>query len=142
MNNPHMALQDAVLIALLASESLAVSTDQQVGSVGGRVYDEPPPKETFPYVTIGDGQTVPDKAGCIDGAENFIDVHVWSRRPGWVEAKALAWKVKEALDDVDLAVEGHRLIDLQYQSAQYLRDPDGLTRHAVVTFRAVTEPTS
>lgn len=137
-----MALQDAVLAALLGSQNLSTSADAQVGSVNGRVYDEPPPKEAFPYLTIGDGQTVPDKAGCIDGAENFIDVHIWSRRPGWVEAKALAWKVKETLDDADLALDGHRLIDLQYQSVQYLRDPDGLTRHAVVTFRAVTEPTS
>lgn len=138
MRDPHLALQEAVLLALKDDAGV------QACGLGGRLYDEPPAQPTFPYLTFGEGQVLPDKADCVDGSEVFLVLDIWSRparNDGFQEAKAIAGAVVAALDDAGdgLTMDGHRLLDLQRADIQYLRDPDGKTRHVHLTFRAVTE---
>ena len=45
-----------------------------------------------------------------------------------------------ALDDAPLAPAGHRLVNLRFALADIRREADGRTYHALVRFRAVTEP--
>jgi glutathionyl-hydroquinone reductase len=45
-----------------------------------------------------------------------------------------------ALDDAALVITGHRLVNLRFTLADIRREADGRTYHAVVRFRAVTEP--
>lgn len=137
MSDPHLAVQDAALIALKADAAVTAL-------LGSRLYDTVPTAPVFPYLTFGDGQTLPDKADCVDGSEVFLVLDIWSRpaaNTGWQEAKAIVGVVLAVLDDGGdgLVLAGHRLIDLQREDIQYLRDPDGLTRHAHVTLRALTE---
>jgi len=68
-------------------------------------------------------------------------LHVWSRARGRKESKAVAAIVRAALDDAALALTGHTLIGIKHQSTEFLRQTDGQTYHAVMKFRAVTEPT-
>lgn len=108
--------------------------------VAGRVYDQPPPSPVFPYISIGPDQTLPDRADCYDGSEVTLQVDVWSRAPGFPEAKRIAEAVRAALADAPLTLTGHSLVDIALVEARNLRDPDGLTSHAALTFRALTEP--
>lgn len=106
----------------------------------GGVHDQPPSGVTFPYVSIGPDQVIPDRADCYDGSEVVLQVDVWSREVGFPEAKRIAEAVRAALTDAPLALAGHRLVDIAFVESRTLRDPDGLTSHAALTFRALTEP--
>lgn len=134
MSDPSLEVQSALVTALKAAGALP-------SIVGARVYDAPPTSPTFPYVTLGDCQVLPDKADCIDGAELFLQVDVWSRAVGYPEAKTIAKAVVAKLDDQPLSVTAHSVIVFEHQSTNYLRDPDGLTRHAAITFRSLVHPT-
>jgi hypothetical protein len=46
----------------------------------------------------------------------------------------------QALDDAPLAPDGHTLVNLRFSVADIRREADGRTYHALVRFRAVTEP--
>ena len=134
MSDPSLEIQAAVVAALKTSGALPAA-------IGSRVYDSVPTAPTFPYITLGDCQVLPDKAGCIDGAELFMQIDVWSRTVGFTEAKQIAKSVVTKLDDKPLTVAGQDVIVFEHQSTQYLRDPDGLTRHAAMTFRSLAYPT-
>ncbi len=44
------------------------------------------------------------------------------------------------LHDAALALDGHALVNLRCETADTMRDPDGITVHGRLRFRAVTEP--
>lgn len=129
MSDPTLELQAAMVMALKGA-SIA----------GSRIYDVVPPSAVFPYVTLGDVQVLPDKADCIDGVEVFPQVDVWSRTQGYGEVKTIVKAIMDALDDQPLTLTGFAVVVFEHQSTQYLRDPDGLTRHAAITFRGLIQP--
>lgn len=133
---PDLALQDAIVNRLKQNGTALY------GLIGGRVYDRRPPDSTFPLITIGPAQTLADKYDCVDGSEVFLQIDVWSRRPGFPECKGIVSAVHDLLDEYDLTVTGQRLITCERESVVYIRDPDGLTSHAALTYRVVTEPTA
>jgi hypothetical protein len=53
---------------------------------------------------------------------------------------AIAAAVQEALHDMPLMLSAHRLANLRATTAEVVREADGRTFHALVRFRAVTEP--
>ena len=138
MTSPSLALQKALYDALRADPEIAAL-------VAGRIYDEVPRgpgndvRAQKPYISFGEDQVLADKAECLDGAEVFLTVDVWSAGPGDVEVKRITAAVKAAIDGSDLALVGHRLNLIEFETARHLREPDGITRHGVVTFRALTE---
>lgn len=125
-------LQKAIYAALVAGPGVA----------GGRIYDRVPEKPVFPYVTIGDDQVLDDGNTCEDGWEVASNVHVWSRpaEGSKVEVKDLAAAIVPRLAVTTLDVSGFRLIAAQLETSRVFRDPDGITEHAVLTFRHVLAP--
>lgn len=134
MLDPALPLQAAIAAALLADTDLAEI-------VGTRVYDIPPDRPKFPYVTLGDDLVVNDGTDCVSSAEVAITIHAWSQNKTYKEVKLMAARIAAVLDEntSSLSPEGHHLIDIQHETTRYLRDPDGVTRHAVITFQAITE---
>lgn len=137
MSDPSLELQAALVAALKG----------HVGAkVAERVYDQvpapvpPATSATFPYVTLGDCQVLPDKAGCIDGVQVYPQIDVWSRGVGYAEVKTIVKSILLVLDDQPLAVDGFNVVLFEIQSVHYLRDPDGLTRHAALTFHGMLTP--
>ncbi|ATC26496.1 DUF3168 domain-containing protein [Caulobacter vibrioides] len=111
-------------------------------SMGGktRFYDRVPPKAVFPYVALGPVEVdFEDETDCNSGAETVVQLDVYSRAVSSDEIRAVAGAVVEAFR-ADLAVPGHDVIDQAVSAARYLDDPDGLSRHAVLTLRFDTEP--
>ncbi|WP_245454190.1 DUF3168 domain-containing protein [Aquabacter cavernae] len=107
---------------------------------GARVYDGAPSDAAFPFVTLGealvsDGAVMPE-----GGTEQSLMLHAYSRAGGRREGFAIAAAVQQALHDAPLALSGHRLANLRATTAEVRRDGDGRTYHAVIRFRAVTEP--
>lgn len=128
MTDPTLAIQAAIVAALKTATAVA----------GGRVYDSVPAEPTFPYVTVGDGDTVGDDNSCFESSEVNIPVHIWSRAVGFPEAKAIAALVR-ARCKVEFTISGFKVVNAEYVTARYLRDPDGLTSHAVVEFRYLVD---
>ncbi|MBX3494520.1 DUF3168 domain-containing protein [Chelatococcus sp.] len=126
------ALQAAAVAALKASPAVTAL-------VAGRVLDRVPDKTAFPYVNLSGFQLIQDDADCIDGAEIFFDVHVWSRTVARTESADIAGAVREVLHKATLLLTDAELTELEHRDTRYMRDPDGVTNHAVVTFRALIE---
>ena len=72
------------------------------------------------------------------GAETTINIHIWSRYKGSKETKQIMDKVHDLLHDKSLSVTGVNLINLRFEYSDIMRDPDGVTRHGVMRFRAIT----
>jgi hypothetical protein len=139
MSDPRLALHDGILGVLKASAAVSALVAQ-------RVYDGVPVNAPRPYLKIDAGQLLPDKADCVDGASVVVTVHAWSNGPATVEIKQLADAVIAALDADEFgdpripAVAGHRVVSLELEQAESVEDPDPETQHAVIVFRALTEP--
>lgn len=134
--DPSLALQAAFVTAIKALATEAST----------RVYDEVPRDTTgkvtatFPYVSLGEGDASYNGADCYDGSDVSLSVHVWSREPGFPQCKRIASSIRAGLNNAELTLTGHTLELLEIERTTYLRDPDGKTRHAVLTFRALTQP--
>jgi hypothetical protein len=134
MTTSTAALRAAIDDALTADAVLT-------GLLGGpKIYDEPPATATFPYVTLGEARISDFSAGEDALQEHQLTLHAWSRQGGHKEAHMIAGALLQALDDAPLAPDGHRLVNLRFALADIRREPDGRTYHALVRFRAVTEP--
>jgi hypothetical protein len=107
---------------------------------GAKIYDEPPREAAFPYVTLGEARVSDFSTGSEPGEEHQLTLHAWSRQGGHREAHLIAGTLLQALDDAPLALADHRLINFRFAVADVRREADGRTYHALVRFRAVTEP--
>jgi hypothetical protein len=134
MSTAAAALRAAIHDALVADGAL----NALLG--GGRIYDEPPRGAAFPYVTLGEARLTDFSTGSEPGEEHQITLHAWSRQGGHREAQLIAGALLQALDDAPLALAGHRLVNLRFAVADVRREADGRTYHALVRFRAMTEP--
>lgn len=139
MASADMELQGAIVPRLKAFAPLAAI-------IGDRVYDFVPlntngdvAAATFPYVTIGETQTLADDATCITGEQVYLTLHAWSREKARPQARQIAGEIKAALHRQEMALPTWRLVSLNYQTTRVFRDPDGITSHAVIEFVARVE---
>ena len=128
------ALRAAIHDALIADGALTALLG------GPKIYDGPPRAAAFPYVTLGEARVSDFSAGSERGDEHQLTLHAFSRQGGHREAHLIAGALLQALDDAPLSPDGHRLVNLRFAVADVRREPDGRTYHALVRFRAVTEP--
>jgi hypothetical protein len=132
----------AASVALRAAIHDALAADSALVSVlgGPKIYDEPPRAAVFPYVTLGEARIADFSAGSEPGEEHQLTLHAWSRQGGHKEAHAIAGALLQALDDAPLTLADHQLVNFRFAVADVRREADGRTYHALVRFRAVTEP--
>ena len=136
MTTSSVALRAAIHGALRADGALAAALG------GAHVYDEPPKNAAFPYVTLGEARLIDVSSDDGPTQEHQLTLHAWSREGGHREAHVIAGALLHALDDAPLSPDGHRLVNLRFTIADIRRESDGRTYHALVRFRAVTEPLS
>ena len=134
MPSASVALRTAIVAALSADAPLTALLG------GAKIYDQPPASAAFPYVTVGETRIADYSTGDGPGEEHTLTLHGWSRQGGHKEAHAIAGALLQALDDAPLALAGHALVNLRFAVADVRRESDGRTYHALVRFRAVTEP--
>lgn len=129
-------------VALRAAIHETLRGDGALGAAlgGGKIYDEPPRDAEFPYVTLGEARLLDASTDGGQMQEHQLTLHAWSRKGGHREAHVIAGALLQALDDAPLSPDGHRLVNLRFSIADIRRESDGRTYHALVRFRAVTEP--
>jgi hypothetical protein len=132
----------AASAALRAAVHDALTADAPLTALlgGPRVYDEPPRSAAFPFVTLGEARVADFSAGEAQGEEHTLVLHAWSRQGGHKEAHLIAGALLQALDDAPLTLADHRLVNFRFAVVDVRREADGRTYHALVRFRAVTEP--
>lgn len=133
MLSASLSLQKAIVAALKADAGVSAL-------VGSNVFDTVPSSDPFPRITLGEDQVITERADCYIGEEIFVTIHAWSRKPGFPEVKQIAGAVRLALHEAELSLDDCRLVDLSSEDVRFMREQDGVTSHAVITFRALTEP--
>jgi hypothetical protein len=134
MTNPGWDLQKAAYDALAADAALLTLLGE------ASIYDHPPQGASFPYVMLDQTLVTDWSTGTERGAEHMLMLHVWSRYRGKHEVYEIADAIRDRLDEASLTLGENRLINLRHQFSDLKRDEDGETYHAVLRFRAITEP--
>ena len=140
------ALQQAVTSALKADATLRTLTEKTPAGIYDHVpqklWEKPELDGHFkPYVVVGETEAREWDTKTEDGMEQTLMVHTWSRGRGMKEPKQIMGAIVDALDQVALSVTGHDLVQLRFEFSETFLEDDGLTRHGVQRFRALTEAT-
>jgi len=135
MSIGQFALQTAIY-STLNSDSNLTST------LGAGVYDEVVETASYPFVEIADDTAIEYDTKDLDGGEFTMTIHVWSQYAGAKETKNIMDRIHTLLHDSSLSVTGFNLVNLRFEFSDILKDPDGITRHGVMRFRAIILGTS
>lgn len=135
MSIGQFALQTAIY-GVLSGDS------QLTSALNSSVYDDVPEAEDFPFVQIGADNALDYSTKDLIGSETVVNIDVWSRYRGSKEAKLIMDRIHSLLHDSNLTVTGHNFINMRMEFSDVIRDPDGITRHGVMRFRAVMLGTS
>ena len=94
--------------------------------------------ERFPCILLGEEQET-NADLFLDGDESraFVTLHVWGRDGSLVGVQKITHAIRKALKHGLLSLEVGVCLDLRFESARFLRDPDGETSHAIVTFESL-----
>lgn len=129
------ALQQAVYDRLTGDATLMAMV------VG--VYTNPPQADdsadasAFPYLTLGPFVMTPYDTKDTDGQVALVDVHIWSRGTSDLAWRQIADRIYLTLQKHELTVSGTDVLDCRFDGQTDFDDPDGLTHHAVLTFRVL-----
>jgi len=126
----QFALQSAIYSRLNGDNTLT-------STHGAGVYDEVQEGNSYPFITIGEETAIDYSTKDVDGGELTINIHVWSQYKGSKETKTIMDRIHDLLHDYSLNVTGYNLINSRFEYSDIMRDPDGVTRHGVMRFRAV-----
>jgi len=103
---------------------------------GDNIIDSSAVLDLFPRINIGDDLEQP--IGNVPRMDRFASVtstlHVWTREPGLAGAKTLAGAVRDCLANATWTRGGWQCLSTDFESARFLRDPDGETSHGIVVF--------
>jgi hypothetical protein len=131
-------LQDLILNALKADVPL-------MALVNG-VWDQPPSATTAfaapkqGYISFGPHDYVEDDEGCIVSGVHTFQLDAWSRLVGFPACKQIGDRVKKVLHEASLTIQTENaLVEIRVPALRYIRDPDGLTSHGIITVTALIE---
>ncbi|MBX5149575.1 DUF3168 domain-containing protein [Rhizobium lentis] len=127
---PSLALQRAVRARLVASSALVALVPVN------NVRDANGTPALFPCILIGEGLTSPGGDIGRRTHDAALDLHIWATETGLVTAKEIAGAIRAALIDSRWDIAGLHVADLHVVSSRFLRDPDGLHSHGVLSLSA------
>lgn len=130
MSTGSFALQERIYTTLNSDSNLT-------STLGAAVYDDVPESSSYPFVSIGADTTADFSTKDLSGSQVTLNLDIWSQYKGSKEAKNIMDRIHSLLHDTSLSVTGFNLVNLRFESSGVLRDPDGITRHGVMRFRAV-----
>jgi len=132
MTSATLELQGAIVARLKAVPAVTAL-------IGQRVYDAVPTPVDFPYVSFGPSDELPDNAECVLADEVTFQLDAWSREPGFPEVRQVASAVRDALHEHEFNLTANAFVSFEHRATRVFRDPDGLTSHAAIEFRALVE---
>jgi hypothetical protein len=130
-----LALQEAVYKRLKDSAALSAKISE--------VHDGFPNQETnpskFPFITIGDANSVPFNSFQHPGEEVYFDIHIWSRYKGFKEGLEITGIVQSLFNQQEMEVTDFGRVSIFLESTDTMRDTDGITRHIILRYRFIIQ---
>lgn len=110
-------VQAALVAALVAADGI-------VGVVSG-VFDGPPARAAYPYLTIGEGLTLDWSHKTGRGREHRLAVNVWDEAGRPTRLHALIGAAEAAIERLPRDLAGHRIASLVFVRSRVARTPGG-----------------
>lgn len=128
--------------------------------VGDRIIDESDrvahlpstsirPAMAYPFISIGEASRSDWSTDDSTGIEAVLTIHIWDKPAlgpgeaqvslGFRRTKQIAAEVYAALNRYSLPIDGTNVVLCDFESDEYMIDPDGRTRHAVQRYRILYE---
>ncbi len=128
-----MGLPDGAL-----QKGLVALIDNAVDPI--QTFDVAPAEQALPYITIGDIRSRDISTKTTEEYETSFVIQAWSGKRSSKEARELINQIHDALMDLTLVVEGHRVVELYLeQSEGVFVDEDGTTRRGLCRYRAIIQ---
>jgi hypothetical protein len=132
MTHPVLALRAAIRAAALAEPGLAALAPEGIADAAPR--GRPRPYAVFESVEVRDWST-----GSDTGHEQLLVIAVHAREGNDAQAFTLADALARRLDGADLALDGHRLVNLTVTASESRRAREPGHLRVALRLRAVTE---
>jgi Protein of unknown function (DUF3168) len=117
MTDAVQAVQTAAISALQAHPALALALTG--------VYDGPPPRAGFPYISVGDGVSSDWSTKTAIGREIRLALTVWDDGEEATRLHTLIGHVEDAIAGVARDVPGWRVASLVFLRSMIVRDAAG-----------------
>lgn len=129
----YTRLNDSSVTSLLStyySPLVAIFTD--VPQV-----DDSELETAFPFITIGGDTISPfDSKDDLGGSAN-VQIDVWDRAASMLDLKTLVDAIDTRLRRQPLSISGVTHITTELDSCNFMKDPDGKTKHAAIQYRVL-----
>jgi hypothetical protein len=132
--NAALALQKAMRAALFAHSPLTTLLG------GGHVFDEVPRGAAPPFVEFASIETRDWSVADAKAHEHFVQISVTTNTRSRSLAQAICDAIEACLDNADLTLEGHRLVNLRLVFWSVARNRADQNFGAQLRLRAATEP--
>lgn len=137
MADRTIELQAGIYAALIADATLTGLLGQDANG-DEKVYDTPLPQVPAPYVVIGESVSTDAGAQAIDGQYHALTIHVWTEEPSTLGNRKMQAAIRAALHEQEPALSAGTCVFLRCESQETLHDPDGVSKHGILRFRALT----
>ena len=88
----------------------------------------------YPFISFGEDTTAPFDTKDTNGGEDVVQIDVWTRTDGYVEAKAIASAVYDLVQKQALIVANANHLTTNMDSVSFSPDPDRSTRRGLMLF--------
>lgn len=129
-------LQDLILNTLKADVALMAMINGVWDTVPSTAFDAP----KLAYISFGPHDYVEDDEECITATEHTFQLDVWSRTVGFPACKKICDRVRAILHEAELEMPTENaLVEIRVPAVRFMRDPDGITSHGIITVMALIE---
>lgn len=135
-------MSDAILALRAAIQARLAAETALIGLIGpDRIFEEAPRAMRGLYVVHGEVEARDWSAGAERGCEQECTLVVWAAQSSSArQALEATGLIVAALDEADLALDGHSLVNLRWLSSRLAREPRSGLPNVTIRFRAATEP--
>jgi hypothetical protein len=127
MTEPFLALQKTLRAALVADSAFTFLIPS------ASILDANQRPSIMPALIIGEGQTLPGGDLARHNHEVYLDFHFWAQEPGTIFVKQAVGALRRVLAETIWTIPGLAVGDAHITMARFMRDPDTVHSHAVVT---------
>ncbi|OHC54487.1 MAG: hypothetical protein A3D16_09940 [Rhodobacterales bacterium RIFCSPHIGHO2_02_FULL_62_130] len=126
----NLALQKALRAVLIGRAELVALVPS------GAILDRNARPNPSPSIILGETQELDGGFASGGSVEIFHTVHIWKQEPSLAGVRRIGWEIRQALRAGRVQLEsGFHLVGWT-STARYIRDPDGVTSHGIVTVAA------
>ena len=123
-----------LIVSHLASDT-AITT-----ALGGpKLYDRPPDRATFPYVTLGQTAIFDQSTASETAHEHLVTLHIWSRKGGRLDALQIQDLLRTRLETLPATSGSLRIVSLRFEYQEVRHDPEVDAYHGMLRYRGYTE---